>query len=70
MITSTIIWNENLDEAPVNEYLLVRVIDDSGDNPYEYSTVGWKVHGADDIWIIENDQCCGSYIRMWAKMPS
>ena len=69
MITSTIIWNENLDKAPVGENLLVWIIDDRGDNPYEYSTVGWKIYGADNIWIVDNDEWPGSYIRMWAKMP-
>lgn len=69
MITSTIIWSENLSEAPGEEELLIWVCDDSGDTRFEYTTTGWRIRGT-DIWITNNERISSDMVKMWAKMPS
>ena len=46
-------------KPPRGENVQIMIIDDSGDNPYVYSTVGWNI---DDYWIVDNDIACGDVV--------
>ena len=46
-------------KPPAIENVQIMVVDDHGDNPYVYSTVGWNI---DDYWIVDNDIVCGEVV--------
>ena len=46
-------------KPPRRENVQIMVVDDHGDNPYVYSTVGWNI---DDYWVVDNDIACGDVV--------
>lgn len=39
---------------PDDEEVEVTILDDSGDSPFRYTTVGWHYNG---LWIANNERC-------------
>ena len=48
------------------EYVIVSVLDDHGDTPWEYTTVAWLCNG---VWISDNDILCGTAVA-WMPLPT
>lgn len=51
---------------PWNEEVIVTVMDDSGDTPFEYTCSAWWFQ--DKIWISDNDIVFGEVIA-WMPLP-
>lgn len=51
---------------PWNEEVIVTVMDDSGDTPFEYTCSAWWFQ--DKIWISDNDIVFGEVVA-WMPMP-
>ena len=45
--------------------VIITVLDDSGDNPYRYTTVGWRFY---DAWISDNELVFGKVLA-WKPIP-
>ena len=59
---------------PVSEKLpwtdtdvLVTVLDDSGDTPWSYTSIGWLTPKG-EYWVVDNEMCYG--VVAWMPLPS
>lgn len=66
MMISVIKWNENIEEAPEDTYLLLYIEDNSADKIFKYVSIAWKTSGGN--WIMDNDYIYGNIIA-WANFP-
>ena len=57
-VTKALPWN--------GTNVLVTVRDDSGDTPWEYTSVGWRTP-AGQYWIVDNEICYG--VIAWMPLP-
>lgn len=52
------------DKPPSVENVIVSCRDESGDTPYNYSSVGWYYNG---LWVVDNEPCfC---VIAWMELP-
>lgn len=49
-----------------NTNVLVTVLDDSGDTPWRYTSVGWLTPDS-KYWVVDNDLCYG--VIAWMPIP-
>ena len=62
-------WKIPREELPPdNDYVIVTIRDDSGDNPYTYVTIAQYYRIDRDLWIADNDYVCGDIIA-WMPLP-
>ena len=57
-VTETLPWNDT--------NVLVTVRDDSGDTPWEYTSVGWCTPDG-QYWVVNNEICYG--VIAWMPLP-
>lgn len=57
-------WRNASDEEPTfGEDVIVWIHDDTGDTPFDYTSVGWLTSHRD--WIVDNEECR----QVWAWQP-
>lgn len=54
-------------QPPVREEVIVAICDDSGDTPFKYTTSGWLT-AHNGVWIVDNDVCL--YVTHWMPFPA
>lgn len=57
-VTEALPWNDT--------NVLVTVRDDSGDTPWEYTSVGWRTPDG-QYWVVDNEICYG--VIAWMPLP-
>lgn len=52
------------DKPPIEENVIVSCRDETGDAPYNYTSVGWYFNG---LWVVDNAPCfC---VIAWKELP-
>ena len=60
-------WTPVTEALPWNDTnVLVTVRDDSGDTPWEYTSVGWRTPDG-QYWVVDNEICYG--VIAWMPLP-
>ena len=60
-------WIPVTETLPLNDIdVLVTVRDDSGDTPWEYTSVGWRTPDG-RYWVVDNNMCYG--VIAWMPLP-
>ena len=60
-------WIPVTEALPINDVdVIVSVLDDSGDTPYRFTSVGWCTPNG-QYWVVDNEICYG--VIAWMPLP-
>lgn len=60
-------WIPVTEALPINDVdVIVSVLDDSGDTPYRFTSVGWCTPNG-QYWVVDNEMCYG--VIAWQPLP-
>ena len=60
-------WIPVTEALPINDVdVIVSVLDDSGDTPYRFTSVGWCTPNG-QYWVVDNEMCYG--VVAWQPLP-
>ena len=60
-------WIPVTEAMPINDVdVIVSVLDDSGDTPYRFTSVGWCTPNG-QYWVVDNEMCYG--VIAWQPLP-
>lgn len=60
-------WIPVTEAMPINDVdVIVSVLDDSGDTPYRFTSVGWCTPNG-QYWVVDNEMCYG--VIAWMPLP-
>ena len=60
-------WIPVTERMPINDLnVIVSVLDDSGDTPYRFTSVGWCTPNG-QYWVVDNEMCYG--VIAWKPLP-
>ena len=60
-------WIPVSEALPINDVdVIVSVLDDSGDTPYRFTSVGWCAPNG-QYWVVDNEMCYG--VIAWMPLP-
>ena len=60
-------WTLVTEALPINDVnVIVSVLDDSGDTPYRFTSVGWCTPDG-QYWVVDNEMCPG--VIAWKPLP-
>ena len=60
-------WIPVTEALPINDVdVIVSVLDDSGDTPYRFTSVGWCTPNG-QYWVVDNEMCYG--VIAWKPLP-
>lgn len=60
-------WIPVTEALPINDVdVIVSVLDDSGDTPYRFTSVGWCTPDG-QYWVVDNEICHG--VIAWMPLP-
>ena len=60
-------WIPVNEALPINDVnVIVSVLDDSGDTPYRFTSVGWCTPNG-QYWVVDNEMCYG--VIAWMPLP-
>lgn len=60
-------WIPVTEALPINDVdVIVSVLDDSGDTPYRFTSVGWCTPNG-QYWVVDNEMCYG--VIAWMPLP-
>ena len=60
-------WIPVTEKLPINGVdVIVSVLDDSGDTPYRFTSVGWCITNG-QYWVVDNEMCYG--VIAWMPLP-
>lgn len=60
-------WIPVTEALPINGVdVIVSVLDDSGDTPYRFTSVGWCITNG-QYWVVDNEMCYG--VIAWMPLP-
>ncbi len=60
-------WIPVTERLPINDVdVIVSVLDDSGDTPYRFTSVGWCTPNG-QYWVVDNEMCYG--VIAWMPLP-
>ena len=58
-------WIPVSERLPIND-VIVSVLDNSGDTPYRFTSVGWCTPDG-QYWVVDNEMCNG--VIAWMPLP-
>lgn len=62
-----LIWIPVTERLPMNGVdVIVSVLDDSGDTPYRFTSIGWCTPDG-QYWVVDNEMCYG--VIAWMPLP-
>lgn len=60
-------WIPVTEALPINDVdVIVSVLDNSGDTPYRFTSVGWCTPNG-QYWVVDNEMCYG--VIAWMPLP-
>ena len=60
-------WIPVSEALPINDVdVIVSVLDNSGDTPYRFTSVGWCTPNG-QYWVVDNEMCYG--VIAWMPLP-
>ena len=60
-------WIPVTEAMPINDVdVIVSVLDNSGDTPYRFTSVGWCTPNG-QYWVVDNEMCYG--VIAWQPLP-
>lgn len=59
-------WRDANKPPVVGDLVIVSVCDESGDTPYDYTSVGWY-SGYDNKWVVDDE--FNNYVYAWMPFP-
>ena len=60
-------WIPVTEALPINDVdVIVSVLDNSGDTPYRFTSVGWCTPDG-QYWVVDNEMCYG--VIAWMPLP-
>lgn len=66
-VISDVEWIPVTEALPINDAdVIVSVLDDSGDTPYRFTSVGWCTPDG-QYWVVNNEICYG--VIAWMPLP-